>query len=243
MATAGGVQVVHAVDVALRPLRNGNAFEECVERLLQLVRLGLVQPGDRLPAERDLAARLGVSRVTLREALHSLAGAGYVHSRRGRHGGTFVLPPPPAVPLTAPVRDLRAELDDVLVLREVLEVGAAEAAARGPVSRADAAGLRRMQCECRAAGPDRYRPLDSRLHLAVVELARSPSLSAGVADVRVRVNDLLDRIPLLPPNIEHSNAQHERLVAAVVAGRPVAAREAMAEHVAASAALLRGFLG
>ena len=53
-------------------------------------RLGLAAPGERLPAERDLAARLGVSRVTLREALHALQEAGYVESRRGRYGGTFV---------------------------------------------------------------------------------------------------------------------------------------------------------
>ena len=47
---------------------------------------------DRLPAERELATRLGVSRPTLRDAIRSLAEAGYVESRRGRSGGTFVLP-------------------------------------------------------------------------------------------------------------------------------------------------------
>ncbi len=233
--------VVRTVDVALRPLRS-NAFEECVQRLLQLVKLGLVAPGERLPPERELAARLEVSRATLRSALHSLADAGWVQSRRGRHGGTFVLPRP-QVATRAPAGDLRGQLDDVLVLREVLEVGAAAAAAAFPV-RADAAtDLQRMLGECRTAGPDRYRALDSRLHLAIAAHARSPSLSAAVADVRVRLNDLLDQIPLLSRNIEHSNDQHDRVVRAVVQGRPEAAREAMAEHLAASAALLRGFLG
>lgn len=239
--TATRPPVVRTVDVALRPLRRGNAFEECVERLLQLVKLGLVPPGERLPPERELAARLAVSRATLRDALHSLADAGWVQSRRGRYGGTFVLPrPQPAA--RAPGPSLREELEDVLVLRAVLEVGAAEAAATRAVPATEAAALQRMLGQCRAAGPDRYRPLDSRLHLAVVALARSPSLSAAAADVRVRLNDLLDQIPLLVRNIGHSNDQHDRIVQAVLQGRPAAARAAMTEHVEASAALLRGFL-
>ena len=79
-----------------RPLRSGNAFEETVERLLQAVRQGVVNPGERLPAERELAVRLGVSRVTLREAIGSLREAGYLCSRRGRGGGTFVVARPAA---------------------------------------------------------------------------------------------------------------------------------------------------
>jgi len=75
----------------LRPIRSGNAFEETVERLLHTIKLGVVAPGDRLPAERDLATRLRVSRETLRDAIGSLREAGYLESRRGRSGGTFVV--------------------------------------------------------------------------------------------------------------------------------------------------------
>lgn len=234
----GAVRVGTAV---LRPLRRGNAFEECVGRLLQLIRLGLVRPGERLPPERELAARLGVGRATLREALRSLADAGWVHSRPGRYGGTFVREDPPATAL--PAVPSAAELEDVLVLREVVEVGAVELAASRPVPPAAAVALRASLEECRRAEPSRYRPLDGRLHLAVVELAGSPSLSIAAADVRMRVNDLLDQIPQLSRNIGHSDEQHARLVDAVLAGRPTAARQAMQEHLAASAALLRGFLG
>jgi len=65
-----------ATDIAFRPLRTGNDFEECVKRVLSALKLGLVSPGERLPSERDLATRLGVSRVTLREALQSRAETG-----------------------------------------------------------------------------------------------------------------------------------------------------------------------
>ncbi len=62
-------------------------YEECVERVLSAVKLGLVSPGDRLPADRDLVVRLGVSRVTLRGALRSLTETDWVEVRRGRHHG------------------------------------------------------------------------------------------------------------------------------------------------------------
>src|SRR6476646_11039527 len=75
----------------LRPVRAGNGFEEALEQILQVVRLGLVPGGDRLPAERDLAERLGISRVTLREVLKVLQDQGLIESRRGRYVGTFVL--------------------------------------------------------------------------------------------------------------------------------------------------------
>ena len=74
----------------LRPVRQGNAFEETVERLLTVIKLGMIAPGDRFPAERELAAQLGISRLTLREALAELHKAGYVSPRRGRLGDGLV---------------------------------------------------------------------------------------------------------------------------------------------------------
>jgi DNA-binding GntR family transcriptional regulator len=56
------------------------------------------------------------------------------------------------------------------------------------------------------------------------------------------VNQLLDGIPLLARNIEHSNQQHEDIVVAILTGNVDRAASAMSEHLAGSAALLRGFL-
>ena len=67
----------------LGPVRAGNAFEETVERMLTVIKLGLVARGERFPPERELAAQLGVSRLTLREAIRALQQAGFVESRRG----------------------------------------------------------------------------------------------------------------------------------------------------------------
>jgi DNA-binding FadR family transcriptional regulator len=232
-----------AGDAVFRPVRAGNAFEETVERLVQAIRLGLVAPGERLPPERELATRLAVSRVTLREAIRALQQAGYVRSRRGRYGGSFVIGPPPSrTAARALAGDMGEALHDVLTLRDVLEVGAAEAAARQRLGDADRVHLREHLAACLAAGPADYRRLDSRLHLAIAEVVGAPSLTAAVADVRVRVNELLDAIPLLTRNIGHSNTQHDAIVAAVLDGDAQAARRRMAEHLDGSAALLRGFL-
>src|ERR1700729_288292 len=104
----------------LRPVRQGNAFEETVERLLTVIKLGMIAPGDRFPAERELAAQLGISRLTLREALRELQRAGYVSCRRGRSGGTFVSYTPPA-PDRGELRRLATEdgdkLSDALTFR------------------------------------------------------------------------------------------------------------------------------
>jgi GntR family transcriptional repressor for pyruvate dehydrogenase complex len=238
-----------ASDALLRPVRAGNAFEDTVGRLLQTIRLGVVAPGEALPPERDLAVRFAVSRDTVRDALRSLADAGYVVSRRGRYGGTFVcdvLPPAGAGAAAGAAERPRelsaAEIDDVLGLRELLETGAARAAAARSLSAADREALWESLRECRGAPAEDYRRLDSRLHLAIGELAGIPSLVPLLADSRTRINDFLDRIPLLEPNIAHSDQQHEAIVLAILTGDAEGAASAVREHLAGTAALLRGFL-
>ncbi|NQX12918.1 FadR family transcriptional regulator [Microbacteriaceae bacterium VKM Ac-2855] len=230
-----------AEEAVLRPVREGNAFEETVRRLMQMVKLGLIPLGERLPAERELAARLGVGRDTLREAIASLAEAGYLVSRRGRYGGTFVAEVQPREALGG--RGFTAaEIDDVLGLREILEVGAARLAAAAELTAGDRERLWQALAEVEGAAAEDYRRLDSRLHLTVAELAGVPSLIPLVAESRMRVNALLDDIPLLPRNIAHADEQHRALVGAILTGRPDDAGRLMTEHVTASAALLHAFL-
>ncbi|MEV6327363.1 FCD domain-containing protein [Streptomyces sp. NPDC051909] len=227
----------------LRPVRAGNGFEEALEQILQVVRLGLVPGGERLPAERELADRMGISRVTLREVLKVLQEQGLVESRRGRYGGTFVL----QRPQTADEAELRrriaaVDVEDTLRFREVLETGAAGLCAAHGLSSEGAERLRAALAATHDAPLDDYRRQDTLLHLTLAELSGSPTLTAQYAAVRATVNDLLDCIPLLVRNLEHSQHQHEALVEAVLEGDADAAREVMREHCAGTAALLRGFL-
>jgi DNA-binding FadR family transcriptional regulator len=230
-----------AAEALLRPVRPGNPFEDTVERLLQTIRLGVLQPGESLPPERELAARLGVSRDTVREAIKSLADAGYLVSRRGRYGGTFLADELPR-PTGGSPGVSRSEIDDALRLREILEVGAARMAASRTLTAAEREGLWSRLADVRDASPGDYRRLDSRLHLAIAEAAGSPSLVPLVAENRMRLNALLDHIPLLPRNIAHSDEQHTAIVVAILAADGDGAAAAMRAHVAGSAALLHGFL-
>lgn len=236
---------VVADDALFQPVRAGNAFEETVERLLRAIKLGVVAAGERLPPERELAARLGVARATLRDAIHALADAGYVSSRRGRYGGTFVAEPKPPGASGRPAeiaRRLGEGLADALTLRAVVEAGAAEVAAQRTLTPTQRRHLADRLAETSSADLIEYRRRDSRLHLAIAEVTGSASLTTAVADVRMRINELLDEIPLLPPNLGHSNTQHEAIVAAILRGDPEAARQAMVEHLEGTAALLRAFL-
>ncbi len=240
MAEPGDVGL--ADEVLFRPVRGGNVFEDTVARLLQTIRLGIVQPGEPLPPERDLATRLSVSRDTVREAIRSLSDAGYLVSRRGRYGGTFVNDPLPQPPSAHIVALNASEIDDVLGLREILEVGAARSAAGRELSAAERELLWTRLRETTAAPVEDYRRFDSRLHLTIGEVVGVPSLVSLLADNRSRVNALLDGIPLLSRNIEHSNQQHEDIVVAILTGNVDRAATAMREHLQGSAALLRGFL-
>lgn len=230
-----------ASDALLRPVRPLNAFEDTVERLLQTIRLGVLHPGESLPPERELATRLGVSRDTVREAIKSLSDAGYLVSRRGRYGGTFLADELPT-PRTGDVEFRRADIDDALRLREILEVGATRMAAGRTLTAVEREALWSRLSDVRGAAPEDYRRLDSRLHLAIAEAAGVPSLVPLVAQNRMRLNELLDCIPLLPRNIAHSDEQHEAIVTAILAGDADTAAQIMAAHVWASAALLHGFL-
>ena len=233
-------------DAVFRPVRTGNAFEETVERLLDGIRLGVHGNGDRLPPERELAGRLGVSRVTVRDALRELAAAGYVETRRGRFGGTFVTYQPDPIPhgeLTRTARGMGGLLTDALTFRRIVEAGAAETAARASLSRRQREELAASLAAVESADLAAYRQADTRLHLAVAEAAGSALLTTSVVEVRVHLVDLLNAIPMLERNLVHSNLQHAAIVRAILTGDPDRARQAMEEHVEGTAALLRGFLG
>jgi DNA-binding FadR family transcriptional regulator len=234
-----------AMEAVFRPVRTGNAFEETVERLLQAIRLGVIPFQHRFPPERDLAARLGVSRVTLREAIRALQQAGYVEPRQGRSGGTFVIYErlqPSRRDLRRVIKEMGDSLGDTLTFRHAVECGAAAAAASRSLSSEEREYLAERLEAVDRAPLDQYRAMDTRFHLAVAELSGSRLLAAAAADARMRLNDLLNAIPMLEVNIDHARSQHAAIAAAVTVGDPDQARIAVAEHLDGTASLLRGFL-
>jgi len=243
MTKTGNVETLWARTV-FAPVPVRNAFEVTVERLARSIRLGVLVDGDQLPPERELAETFGVSRVTLREAIKALRDAGLVESRRGRGGGTFVVSPKLQSPRRAEQigSSIRNSLDDALDLRRVVEPGAAALAATRTLTAADRASLSRYLKEASNTSPSQRRLADSRLHLAIAALGGSASVTAVVADVQMRLDELLRAIPVIPANIAHSDVQHAAIVDAILAGQPDRARLEMEEHIDGTAALLRAFL-
>lgn len=72
------------------PIQTKRAFEEVAEQIREQLSLGLLKPGDRLPPERELAERFGLSRNTVREALRALEMSGLLELRKGATGGAFI---------------------------------------------------------------------------------------------------------------------------------------------------------
>ncbi len=226
--------------------RGRHAFEDCVERLATAIRLGVYPDGSRLPPERELAVRMGVSRATLREAIAALRTANLVRTTRGRAGGTVVDHPPvtpgeegaarPTTPL--PV------LMDSLVFRRIVEPGACYLAASGPLTDEQRMLLTDAHAAVEtAAGPAEHRQADSRLHLAIASLTGSDQLVDAVTGVQAHLHEMLIAIPVLPVNITHSSRQHADIVAAILTGNARRARATMENHCDDTAALLRGLLG
>ncbi len=233
-------------EVVLGATRGRHAFEDCVERLATAIRLGVYPYGTSLPPERELARRMGISRATLREAIAALRAAGMVRTTRGRGGGTIV-DHPPGVPGGRPQATLdeaqRAELIDSLVFRRVVEPGACQLAAHRTLSDHQRGLLTEALTAVAEAGdPAEHRQADSRLHLAIVSVTESPQLVEAVTGVQAKLNDMLLAIPVLPVNIDHSDAQHAEIVGAILAGDSVRARRVMESHCDDTAALLRGLL-
>ena len=230
-----------SLEVVFAPVRSQTAFEETVERLGTAIRLGLLGPGTRLPAERELCVRLGIARSTLRQALTALAQSGHLHSRRGRGGGTFVaeaLPPagPPSPQLSADWRELCDE-------RTALSAGIALlAAGRGRDAPAAIAQLDELvvAMDRELEQFEAYRRLDVRLHVGLAELTGRARLVSRETEIQGELGALLGHIAHPPEVLDVANDQHGRLIAAVARGDEAAAVREAAEHTRGTAHVLAG---
>lgn len=133
-----------ARDALLTPLDGEGRSEAVARRLGSAIALGLIEDGEQLPSETDLAATLNVSTVTLRDALAELRSRGLVETRRGRGGGTFVRMSRAALERLSQERLAEVGVSD---LRELGDLHAmlAGSAARKAAERASATELARLR--------------------------------------------------------------------------------------------------
>jgi DNA-binding FadR family transcriptional regulator len=239
--TVGSLGSAASLDTVFAPVRSQTAFEETVERLGTAIRLGLLPPGTRLPAERELCARLGIARSTLRQALLALAQSGHLRATRGRGGGTFVADPQP--PADPPSPDLLASWREACDERLAIEVGVAVLAAE----RADIDSLQGLYelagaMETMLGDFGAYRQADVRLHVGLAESTGSPRLVSAMTEVQGAMTKLISLIAHPPEVLESANTQHRRLLYAIRRRDEMTAAREMAEHVRATEQILGGLL-
>lgn len=223
------------------PVRSQTAFEETVDRLGTAIKLGLLPPGERLPAERELCQRLGIARSTLRQALTALAQSGHLVAVRGRGGGTFVADTLP--PAEAPGAELLATWHEVCDERLALEVGVVVLATQ----RADDAQLTALDdlvgvMDGRLDDFPAYRAADVRFHIGLAEATGSRRLVTAITESQGEMSRLISHIAHPPEVLAHSNAQHARLLAAIRAQDVAKGVRIMSEHLQGTEHVLAGLL-
>jgi len=214
--------------------------EQVVAHIRDLIEKGLVRPGDKLPAERDLAVQIGVSRPTVRVGLRALAAMGIVESRHG--SGTYIPDGPPA--LGSQSLSLLAALhgftrEEMYDARRVLEVGAAGMAAE----HATPDQLATIADEVTNLFATLDDPLvflvhDIRFHRAVADASGNPIIAALVEMVSALYYDRRRETAELASDRDLREAAelHRRIYQAIRARNSEAARNAMNEHLTRASA-------
>jgi DNA-binding FadR family transcriptional regulator len=208
-------------------------YQAVVDHLRREFTLGRIRPGERLPAERQLAERLGVARETLRQAYRVLEGAGQLEIRRGSHGGAVVLET--LGDKTLLLSEMRAHARDIAELiefRTVVEAAAAELAAlRRTPAQLDELDAASRELDASELLTD-FRHADTRFHLAVAAAAGNTQLEIAIEDARVAMFqpvDVLDFDLVKEASIDG----HAAVLDAIRAGDPAraATARAMRDHI------------
>jgi GntR family transcriptional repressor for pyruvate dehydrogenase complex len=226
----------------LTPMALRTAGERIAERIVTAIALGEFVPEQRLPTERELATMLEVSRTTVREAMQRLQAAGFVTTRRGRGGGTFVRTgrgPGADGMIARTLMPAWADLTDLLDFRLLVEQQIARTAAERRTKR-DIALIRACVADyARAADRDASSIADHALHQAIARATHNARLVELSARARRDVSLGFDAEPYTPQVRHRALAQHPSLAAAVIAGEPETAASIAAEHFSLTEEMLR----
>jgi GntR family transcriptional repressor for pyruvate dehydrogenase complex len=226
----------------LTPITLRTVGERIAERVVTAIALGEFVPDQRLPTERELATMLDVSRTTVREALQRLQASGYVTTRRGRGGGTFVRTDrgPDADDMIArTLVPAWAGLTELLDFRRLVEQLIARTAAERREDR-DVAQIRRaVQDYTDAEDRDASRLADHALHQAIARATHNARLVELSAQIRREVSLGFEAEPYTPQVRRRALHQHPSLASAVIAGDSATAARLAAEHFSLTEDMLR----
>src|SRR5579862_1876388 len=225
----------------LGPIKTIATYELVANQIQRAVYLGLLVPGDRLPAERALAQQLGVARMTVREAIRVLAHEGRITVRRGVHGGTWIrsqeVTKRELIQLAA---DTDRAIGDVYEFRRLVEGASARLAADRATPK-DIKNLRSLSSSMAkildahlknpaiSANVPRFLALDSRFHGEMAQISGNQFITEGVErGLAARYMPFGAILQTLSPR---ANDGHAELVEAIAAGDGAKAEKIMHAHV------------
>ena len=217
------------------PVRTGRNFELVIKQLREQLESGRLKPGEKLPAEPELASQFGISRTALREALKVLELSGYLEIRRGYGGGTFVAEPVAeefkmVAPSTMPV--------PAVTPRQLAEVRLAiEPQAAGIAARADLRDLRPLEDTVREMGvfdnrPARVLEANVDFHVAVARVSSNPVFVTLLEELRPAIYRELNLLVRDPGWREVCRSEHEQIIVRIANGDHEGAETAMRVHLA-----------
>jgi GntR family transcriptional repressor for pyruvate dehydrogenase complex len=227
LASAGAYPVYKVV-------RTSRLYEQIVQQIEESVLNGTLKPGDQLPAERDLAQRLGVSRTAVREAVKTLREKGLVEAYSGR--GTFV---------TDGTSQAARQSFDLMVkigqqensphlaeLRLILEPGIAAMAAER-VKDDDLAAMREAVAvmERSQKDPEAYIEADLDFHLALAEVVANPLILSLIDSIVGLLREQRIKIFNVEGGPQRGQFHHKRILEAMERRDPEMARCAMRAHL------------
>jgi len=225
--------------MTFRPIQPEKLSNAIVDQIEQLILRGILRPGERLPPERELAQRMGVSRPSLRDAVSQLQESGLLTARPG--AGVFVaevLGSAFAPALTTLFSRHEEAVFDYLSFRRDMEGLAAERAAR-LASDTDLAVISTVFDKMEAAhpkkNPEEEARLDAQFHMAIVEASHNVIMLHMMRSMYelLREGVFYNRQVMFKQRTMRGVLleQHRAMRDAIVARDPIAARRAVIEHL------------
>ena len=217
----------------MEPIARMGVAQILIERILGLVAARQLRPGDRLPSERELAARFSVSRPTVREVVRALSVLGVVETRHG--GGAFITSLDASAllgPLTFFLSLSDVNVEKLYEARRVIE-GEICALAAGRIAPEDLEELGRLielqDDERRDAG--KYREIDSLFHRRLAEIADNPFYSRASQSLNILGLEFRKAASETEAVLSASIEDHRAILRALSEHDAEAARRAMAAHM------------
>lgn len=216
-----------------RPIRLRKAADEVVAAIVDGIRAGLWEPDDLLPRERDLAARLEVSRTTLREATSMLSRAGVLRVRRGNGGGLAINTRFVPASVMSEMETLGpSETRSVLQVRRAIEIpGAVLASTRATGQELE--DLERLVLELHGLldAPEEFIEVDFQFHLRVAELSGNELIAESLREILRRYSAIRSQYPVGHVALDQGIVNQQNTLDAIRSGDPERVAAAMDVHL------------